>query len=117
MIKPAAAPQQDPITQRIQAMLDGQEEAPNELCAYLAQTIKESAAEREDLVKRIREAEEFLARFRNRLAEINGVLQKTGADLRSQLAKGKPVLVPVEAAEPPGPAQADAPEQVKESQS
>lgn len=96
-----AASQQDPITQRIQAIIDGKEPAPSQLCAYLAETIKDSVAERDEVVKRIQEAEQFLGRFRTRLASFEGVLTKASTDLRKQLAGARPELRAVDAPEPP----------------
>jgi len=100
--KPAQRVQQgrtDPIEERVQAIIEGREQAPTELCEYLVQAIKDAATEREDLVKRIQEAEQFLAQFRTRLAAVTGVLQKSHQDLRKKLTGDKPMLHPVESEE------------------
>lgn len=86
----------DPVQERMQAIIEGAEPAPSELCEYLAQAIRDGIAERDGLVKRITEAEQFLAQFKNRLAAVSGVLQKSSDDLRKKLTGDKPVLRPVE---------------------
>lgn len=103
----------DPIDERLQAIVEERETAPDELCAYLAQSIREASTEREGLVKRITEAEQFLAQFRTRLAAVTGVLQKAHGDLRKKLSAGKPDLRPVEDEEkvegPPSPPEKEMP--------
>lgn len=82
----AAQQRIDPMDQKLQSILEGKEPAPSELCEYLAQSVKEAIAEREELAKKIQEGEQVLAQLKSRLAAVQGVGQKAIQDLRKKLA-------------------------------
>lgn len=95
--------------ERVQRLVAGKMEPPNEFCAYLVQQIQQASAEADNVQKNLQQHRETAAKLENRAKELRGVINKYIQDVQQW---DKPAKLPGQTKEDT-PQEASEPEAAK----
>ena len=100
--------------ERVQRLVDGKDEPPNEFCAYLVKQIQQASAEGDAVQKSLQKHRESVAALETRAKEIRGITKKYIKDIQQWDRPAQPKTEPTENDKEAPPAEPDIPETPKE---
>ena len=77
------------VNEKMQALVDGKEASDDPVVNYLVKAVNEAAGERNSVSQQLQQAQQAVANMQNRLVQLNGIFQKSLADLRQTLESQK----------------------------